>query len=144
MHRYRCKFLLTSPLVLLDCFSLPNSHAGEDLSSLNFLFLNSYLSICLHWVLVAACGIFVASCGIFPWDTRTLWLWWDQLLHSMWDLSFPTRGRTFIPSIARWILNHWAIRESLPYTVYLQIMPTKLNFAKPVCEKQCHSITLIN
>ena len=135
MNMYHCKFLLTSPLVLLDYFSFPSSHAGEDLYSLNLLFLNSYLSICLHWVLVAARGVFVASCGIFPWDTRTLWLQWDYLLHGMWDLSSPTRGRTCIPSIARWILNHWATRESLPYTFQQQIMPTNLNFAKPVREK---------
>ena len=135
MNMYGCKFLLTSSLVLLDCFSLPSSHAGEDLSSLNLLFLNSYLSICLHWVLGAARRIFVASCGIFPWDTWTLWLWWDQLLHGIWDLSSSTRSRTCIPSIARQILNYWATKESLPYTVYQQIMPTNLNFAKPVHEK---------
>ena len=32
---------------------------------------------------------------------------------SMWDLSSPTEDRTLIPSIARWILNHWTTREVL-------------------------------
>ena len=29
----------------------------------------------------------------------------------MWDLSSPTRDRTLILCIAKWILNHWTIRE---------------------------------
>ena len=31
----------------------------------------------------------------------------------MWNLSSPTRSRTLIPCIARWILNHWTTREVL-------------------------------
>ena len=30
-----------------------------------YLFLNIYLFIWLHWVLVAVCGIFIVTCGIF-------------------------------------------------------------------------------
>ena len=51
--------------------------------------------------------------------------WWDLsfrhidsgcstqawLLCSMWDLSSPTKGQTFILCIARQILDHWATRE---------------------------------
>ena len=29
----------------------------------------------------------------------------------MWDLSSPTRNRTRIPCIGRWILKHWTTRE---------------------------------
>ena len=29
----------------------------------------------------------------------------------MWDLSSPTRDRTCVPCIGRWILYHWATRE---------------------------------
>ena len=29
----------------------------------------------------------------------------------MWDFSFPIRDRTYIPCIARWIVNHWTTRE---------------------------------
>ena len=32
-------------------------------------------------------------------------------VESMWDLSSPTMDQTHVPCIARWILNHWAIRE---------------------------------
>ena len=36
---------------------------------------------------------------------------WAQLLHSMWDLSFPTRDLIYIHCIAKQILNHWTTRE---------------------------------
>ena len=40
-----------------------------------------------------------------------------QLLHGMWDLSFPARDWTCVPCIARWILNHCSTREvPLPVT----------------------------
>ena len=29
----------------------------------------------------------------------------------MWDLNSPTRDQTRVPCIARWVLNHWTIRE---------------------------------
>ena len=32
----------------------------------------------------------------------------------MWDLSSPTRDRTHVPCIDRWILNHWTTREVSP------------------------------
>ena len=32
-------------------------------------------------------------------------------LRSMWDLSSPTRGRTWVPCIGRWSLNHWTAGE---------------------------------
>ena len=31
----------------------------------------------------------------------------------MWDLSYPTRAKTPVPWIGRWILNHWTTREVL-------------------------------
>ena len=34
-----------------------------------------------------------------------------QWPHGMWDHSSPTRDRSHIPYIARWILNHWTTRE---------------------------------
>ena len=36
---------------------------------------------------------------------------WGQLPRSMWDLSSPTRDRTCIPCIGRWIPDHWTTRE---------------------------------
>ena len=65
MHIY--KTLLPSPLVVLDCSFIPNSHAGEDLFPLRLLFIKKkvYLSIWLHCILVAACRIFLVSYRIF-------------------------------------------------------------------------------
>ena len=34
-----------------------------------------------------------------------------QLLHNMWDVSYPTGDRTHILCIARQILNCWTTRE---------------------------------
>ena len=33
------------------------------------------------------------------------------LLCGMWDLGSQARDPTCIPCIARWVLNHWTIRE---------------------------------
>ena len=35
------------------------------------------------------------------------------LLCGIWDRSSLTRDQTHLPCIARWILNHWIIREVL-------------------------------
>ena len=43
-----------------------------------------------------------------------------QLLHSMWNLSSPTRDQTCIPCIRRQILNHWTTREVLQTRVFLK------------------------
>ena len=32
-------------------------------------------------------------------------------LHSMWDLSSPTRYQTWAPALEVWSLNHWTTRE---------------------------------
>ena len=38
-------------------------------------------------------------------------------LHSLRDLSSPTRDRTHVPCIGRWILNLWTTREA-PYSIF--------------------------
>ena len=71
----------------------------------------SFIFLCLHPVLVAACRIFgcrLSSCG-----TQA------QLPQGMWDLSSLTRDWTHIPCTARWILNHWTAREVPSPTVSL-------------------------
>ena len=45
MHIY--KTLLTSPLVVLNCSFIPNSHAGEDLFPLYLLFIKKHVFIYL-------------------------------------------------------------------------------------------------
>ena len=67
---------------------------------------------------------------------------------AMWHLSSPTRDRTFIPCIGRWILNHWATREVPVITDFLmwlllwtvQLMGARHLFllhTSPVCWAQC-------
>ena len=34
-----------------------------------------------------------------------------QLPCSMWDLSSPTRNRTYVPCIGKWILNYWIVSK---------------------------------
>ena len=65
-----------------------------------FFFLN-YLFIWLHWVLVAASGIFIRSLVA----ARAL------LLCGMWDLNSLTKDWTPIPYITGQILNQWTSRE---------------------------------
>ena len=80
------------------------------------LFKNFYLLfIWLHWVLVAARGLFIvarglSNCGAWAPERRgsVVAACWA---HGMWDLSSPTRDRTHVPCIGRRILNHWTNRE---------------------------------
>ena len=62
------------------------------------LFFAQNLFIWLHWVLVAAHGIF--HCGMRAWQAC-----------GMWDFSSLTRDWTRTPCIGRQILNHWTTRE---------------------------------
>ena len=84
---------------------------GSWLQCMGFsLLVAPELSSCSTWApecmgsVVAACGL--SSCGVLA-----------QLPHSMCDLSSPTRDRTRVPCIGRWILNHWTTREipQLPF-----------------------------
>ena len=92
------------------------------------IFYLSYLFIWLCWVLVASCRIFLMGCrdsrvaapGLSSCGTQALehsgFSSWDaqaELLQGTWDLRSPTRDRTHVSCIARWILNHWATREVL-------------------------------
>ena len=63
MHMYCCKFLLNS-LFLLDCFSLLNSHAGENLFSLKAFYFK-YLYIYLP-ALGLSCSMWDLCCLV--WD----------------------------------------------------------------------------
>ena len=67
-----------------------------------------YLFIWPHQVFIVACTILL--CGVWAWLPR-----------SMWDLSFPTRDRTCIPCITRWVLNPWTSRE-VPHSLFLNIL----------------------
>ena len=64
----------------------------------------------LCWIFVAVWGLLLlqstgprarqSACGVLA-----------GLLRGIWDLNSPTRGRTHVPCIGRWILNHWTVRE---------------------------------
>ena len=43
----------------------------------------------------------------------------------MWDLSFLTRDKTYVPCIARQILNHWTTREN---HIFLFFISSSLTF----------------
>ena len=64
----------------------------------------------LCWVFVTIWGLLLlqstgpraqqSACGVLA-----------GLLRGIWDLNSPTRDRTHLPCIGRWILNHWTVRE---------------------------------
>ena len=57
-----------------------------------------------HGLFVAVLGLF-SSCGMRALEPMGL------VTPGMWDLSSPTRDRTRVPCIGRWILNHCTTRE---------------------------------
>ena len=67
-----------------------------------------------------------ASCRIFLWGVQTLSLQHTGLLYGMWDLSSPTREQTYVPCIARHILNHWTTREVLRAITVITVLVTSI------------------
>ena len=55
---------------------------------------------------------------------------WAQLLHSVWDLSSPTRGLNPIPCNARHILNHWNTRGVSKVVLRGKFIAIKTYFGK--------------
>ena len=85
-----------------------------------------YLSIWLRRVLVAAHGSFccsvrtlqlgcASSVAVFRLQSAQVYF-----LRGMESLSSPTRDQTYIPCVARWILNHWTTRE-VPEPLFLSV-----------------------
>ena len=73
---------------------------------------------------LAAAGLSCSTWGFqcITWDPSLQHMDSLAVVHSMWGFSFPTRNRTCIPAptTARWILNHWATREVLVFSVLWQ------------------------
>ena len=44
-----------------------------------------------------------------------------ELIHSMWDLSFLTADRIYVPCVGKQILNHWTTRD-VPSTPILKLL----------------------
>ena len=44
-----------------------------------------------------------------------------ELIHSMWDLSFLTTDRIYVPCVGKQILNHWTTRD-VPSTPILKLL----------------------
>ena len=74
------------------------------------IMLTFFFFFWLCWIFVAVWGLLLlqstgprarqSACGVLA-----------GLLRGIWDLNSPTRGRTHVPCIGRWILNHWTVRE---------------------------------
>ena len=60
----------------------------------------------------AASGL---SCGFSSWGHTDLFSCgpWAYLLHTVWELSSPSRDQTCVPCSGRQILNHWTTGEVL-------------------------------
>ena len=83
--------------------------------------------LCVGFLLVVVCGFFLSSCGAqAPGHVGSVVCSMqalaeacklsscgvqDLLPRGMWDLSSPTRDRTCVPCVGRWILYHWTSRE---------------------------------
>ena len=95
---------------------------------MNWWYLNNtflkylFIYFWLHWVLVSAHQIFTVVWGLSSYGTRALECMgsvgatlrlicsmWDPC--GMWDLSSPSRDRTCISCIEKWVLKHWTSRE---------------------------------
>ena len=74
-----------------------------------FSYLNSHLSLSFFffWTMLGLLG-------------GAQWVR-AELIHSMWDLSFPTADQIYVPRIGKQILNHWATRE-VPSTPLLELL----------------------
>ena len=94
---------------------------------------DTFIYLFIWWALGLSCGTQDLHCAMWDLslghtDSLVVAQWLQstraqlcgaqaQLLHGMWDLSFPTRDWTCVPCIARWILNHCTTREvPLPVT----------------------------
>ena len=57
------------------------------------------------------------------WEGDFLFFFFAEL-HSMWDLSHPTKDQAGRTCLARWIPNHWATREApLHLFLFLLVFP---------------------
>ena len=58
------------------------------------------------------------------WEGDFLFFFFFAELHSMWDLSHPTKDQAGRTCLARWIPNHWATREApLHLFLFLLVFP---------------------
>ena len=73
-------------------------------------YLNSHLSLSLSLFFLTMLGLL----GGAQWVRA-------ELIHSMWDLSFPTSDRIYVPCIGKQILNHWTTRD-VPSTPILKLL----------------------
>ena len=60
------------------------------------------------------------------------------MLQGTYDLISPTRDRTHVPSIARWIFNHWTTREVPEY--YKLVKRIARRDKKTFLSNQCKEI----
>ena len=74
----------------------------------------------LRWALVGACGyLSLGHMDSLVTNSGSVVGVHGLVSPGLWDLSSPTRDRTWVPCIARWILNHWATREVPEFLVKL-------------------------
>ena len=64
-------------------------------------------------------------------------------LHSIWDLSFPSRDQTTTLAIEEWILNHWITREVPKFSSVQSLSHVQL-FATPWTAACQASISITN
>ena len=88
------------------------------------------LSSCSTWVLECAGSVVVVQglscstgfcCCLVPKSLVTPWMWY---------LSFPTRDQTWVPPIARRILNHWTTREEKAMATHSSTLACKIPWAE--------------
>lgn len=98
---------MATSLVVIQIFKILFARIGSQLLHSGYL--------------VCHVGSFLVACRLSNNSAQA------QFLHGMWDLTSHTRGRTFVPCIARQILNHWTSRE----VPVMQIFPSGLNSFGP-------------
>ena len=121
---------------------IPASFLWYPSDIMGFFLINLFIYLCLHWVFVATRGFFsiCSRGGYSSLRCAHFSLWWFLLLYSMdsrarapwlwymgldasWHVgSSRTRGRSCVPCIGGWILNHWTTREVPHHMIFITLM----------------------
>ena len=107
----------------------------------NGKFCSFFLFFCLCWL--RSCSSLAPSrCGAWAAGPTVRWPC------GMWDLSSPTRNRTQVLCIGRWILNHWTTQEVPKFcsflwlsSIALYICITSSLFFRPLTDTKIASVS---
>ena len=106
----------------------------------NHIYLCDYC-ISLSWIKKKSWFIYLTASGLSCGTQNLHCVMWNLteaqgLPQGLWNLSSPTRDRTWIPCITKQILNHWTTREVPEFSLivwlyqfyFIDLLPKKKTF----------------